>query len=697
MMLIRLNKSHKTKKNRYASYLKVTFIALITSVVVCMPVKASVTVPYRSYVYDSWQQPKETAAGYIPEKLITGGDIGTDDFKEPTDLFISENGIIYVIDAGNDRLVRYDAINGRTEILKATAADGSVFSLSKAAGIFVTEDERILIADPVSQSVVIFDNTLKEIRRLDVPKSDILPEGYFYQPVKVIEDSGGIVYVLSQGSISGAMQFDIDGSFMGFFGSEKVTLTAQLLTNYFWKKILTKEQAGGMARAVPVEFISFDIDSNDFIYTIRRGNDVSTGQVRKLNAMGENIIPDRLFGDTGSQQILNDICTDTEGFITILDQGKCRLYQYDQESNLMYTFASKGEQLGCFTTPVAVDSLGSRIYVLDSSTGSITVFKPADFGDSIRKALLLYYDGNYEQAMLPWLNVLKSDHDYRLANIGLGKANEGLGDNQKAMYYYRKADNRSLYSSAFMKYRSEAIRNNFPLFMLLLIVLVMIPVLSGVLKKKRKRKTEYDVKFTRRNMPVYCAMHPFIGYSEMKYARSGSVPIALIILALFFTSTILARQLTGFIFNYARTDRFDILVHFVSTIGIFIMFVLTNWLVTTIAEGKGKFKEIFVFCSYVLLPYTILTLAGVVFSNILGIEETMFMRIFQFVIYAIALIHLVIALMEVHMYSLKKTILTLLLTGAGILVIVLFSAIVYSIITQIISFTGTLVTELTLR
>ncbi|MHB1452653.1 MAG: NHL repeat-containing protein [Saccharofermentanales bacterium] len=685
------------KTKIYISALLTVIIAAVPVLAADAPVMADAVVPYRSYTYDSWGQPRETATGYVPEKLLTGGDIGAGSLKEPSDLFIAENGMMYILDAGNDRLVRYDPVNGGTGIMKATAVDGTGFSLAKAAGLFVTADERILIADPVSQSVVVFDSTLKEIGRLEVPKTDILPAGYFYQPVKVIEDSGGVVYVLSQGSISGAMQFDTDGSFMGFFGSEKVTLTAQLLTDHFWKSILTKEQAGGMARAVPVEFISFDIDKNDFIYTIRRGNDVSAGQVRKLNALGENILPDKLFGDTGSQQKLNDICVDSDGFITILDQGKCRLYQYDQESNLMYTFASKGEQLGCFTTPVAVASSGSRIYVLDSSSGAITVFRPTDFGDNIRKALLLYYDGKYDQAMLPWLNVQRSDHDYGLANIGLGKAYEGLGDNGKAMYHYKKGDNRTLYSSAFVKYRTEAIRKNFPVFMLLMVLTILAPVLYRIARRRRKRRTEYDVRLTRRKMPVYCALHPFVGYSEMKYARSGSMTIALMILAGFFAATILSRQLTGFIFNYARTDRFDILVHFVSTAGLFLTFVLTNWLVTTIAEGKGKLKEIFIFCSYVLLPFTILTLAGVVFSNILGIEEMMFMRIFQFILYAMTGMYLVIALMEGQMYSLKKTIYTILLTGAGILVIVLIGAIVYSIFTQIVSFAGTLITELTLR
>ncbi|NCU27726.1 hypothetical protein EOM86_13590, partial [Candidatus Nomurabacteria bacterium] len=151
----------KTKK--YISALLTMILISVSVLTACTTsVSAASAVPYRSYVYDSWGQPRETAAGYVPEKLLTGGDIGADDLKEPTDFFITEDGMIYLIDAGNDRLVRYDQINGGTEILKAVAADGSGFSIAKAAGIFVTDDKRILIADPVSQSVVIFDNDLKE-------------------------------------------------------------------------------------------------------------------------------------------------------------------------------------------------------------------------------------------------------------------------------------------------------------------------------------------------------------------------------------------------------------------------------------------------------------------------------------------------------------------------------------------------------
>ena len=166
-----------------------------------------------------------------------------------------------------------------------------------------------------------------------------------------------------------------------------------------------------MARILPVEFISFCIDEKDFIYTIRQGNDVESGQVRKLNAKGTNVLPDEVFGDRIEDPMLNDIVVDDEGFISILDKSSGRVFQYDQESTLLYAFGGKGTQKGCFATAEAIESQGDRLLVLDSERGSITVFEPTAFARNIRKGSLLYSDGKYQEAMEPWKQVLASDYN----------------------------------------------------------------------------------------------------------------------------------------------------------------------------------------------------------------------------------------------------------------------------------------------
>lgn len=210
---------------------------------------------------------------------------------------------------------------------------------------------------------------------------DKVEEGFEYTPAKVLVDSAGIVYVLSANTYSGALQYDQNYEFIGFYGSERVTVTFELLRNRLWKKILSEDAASGLQRNVPTSFINFDIDAENFIYTLKGGTGLDGGQIRKLNPQGTNILLDEqgnvaTYGDLETyfdsqsnltiSTVFSDITVDDQGFITALDSTRNRLFQYDQTSNLLYAFGGTGSQAGTFKTPVAVDSLNGSLLVLDS-------------------------------------------------------------------------------------------------------------------------------------------------------------------------------------------------------------------------------------------------------------------------------------------------------------------------------------------
>ena len=79
---------------------------------------------------------------------------------------------------------------------------------------------------------------------------------------------------------------------------------------------------------------------------MRKGNDVTSGQVKKLNAKGRNILPNKVFGDAGTDSSLTAVTVDDSGFITVMDSGSGRLFQYDGEGNLLYIFGGRGERKG---------------------------------------------------------------------------------------------------------------------------------------------------------------------------------------------------------------------------------------------------------------------------------------------------------------------------------------------------------------
>jgi len=649
--------------------------------------------PYYSYRYDVWNAAVETAQSYLPDSVISGQTLGCESLKTPESLTVTSGGNVYILDSGNNRVLKLDQNLRLLKELKPVDKDETPLVIKEAVDIFINEQENNILICDKTKGVLIFDMNLKLEGVLQSPNSPILPDGFLYAPVKALMDSAGLYYVISENCYLGALQFDTDGKFIGFFGSEKVTLTPETFINYFWKQILSEQQAYNMKRLVPTDFVSFCIDSNDFIYTIRKGNDVSSGQVKKLNARGNNILPDKVFGDPGVDNTLTDIVVDNDGFITILDSGSNRLFQYDGNGNLLYAFGGKGNQAGLTLEPSSVAALGQDLLILDRQTGLITRLKPSTFARNIRKASILSTDGKYLEAMSLWQDVLKRDSSYELANLGMGKAYEGLEEFNLATSFYKKAYNRDFYSQAFSEVRSEYLRQHFLMFMISLAVLILLPIGLVIYRRKRK-KTVYDLQLKKISYPFYCMAHPIIGYSDMKERKVEDRKTATVILFLFFVISILNNQLTGFGFNYNRTDQFNLPFTLISTVGVFVAFVVCNWSITTIMDGKGRLLEIGSYCAYALVPYIIGSLLLILLSNILTTNEAAFMQMGKMVVLGWTGIGIIIALKEVHMYSLKKTIWTTILTASGLVVILIVCAISYNVVTQFVDFVGNIITEI---
>ena len=134
-----------------------------------------------------------------------------------------------------------------------------------------------------------------------------------------------------------------------------------------------------------------------------------------------------------------------------------------------------------------------------------------------------------------------------------------------------------------------------------------------------------------------------------------------------------------------------------STIGIFIAFILCNWAITTIMDGKGRFLEIWTFCAYALMPYILGMTVVVILSNVLTGDEGAFYEMARWLVLIWTGFSMFIAIKEVHQFSVRKTVATLLLTFMGMVIVVIIVAILYSVFGQFVGFLATLGTEITLR
>ena len=176
-----------------------------------------------------------TAPAYTVEKIVASAEDGDVLFENPVDMD-SKDGELFLLDAQSSKIVVFDQNLTVKRVITPYEEDNSPIAFGEALGIFICDDGRILVSSKKPGCVYILDENGLCLSKLTEPKSSLIPEGYYYEPIKAVEDNGGIIYVLSAGSYSGALQFDVNGAFLGFFGSEKVAVTPKVLISTSGKR-----------------------------------------------------------------------------------------------------------------------------------------------------------------------------------------------------------------------------------------------------------------------------------------------------------------------------------------------------------------------------------------------------------------------------------------------------------------------------
>lgn len=183
----------------------------------------------------------------------------------------------------------------------------------------------------------------------------------------------------------------------------------------------------------------------------------------------------------------------------------------------------------------------------------------------------------------------------------------------------------------------------------------------------------------------------------MKCYRLWPLSPTVIILLCWYAVEILAAYGTDFKFNYRNLTEINILYTLGATIGLYALFVVVNWAVTTLMDGKGKLREILCACSYALIPYVLAKACCVGVSHLLTMEEGAFITIIE----AFALLYSVFlfmaAMMTIHDYSLSKAIFSVLLSAAGIVFVLFLLVLFFGLMQQVTLFGQTIYMELQLR
>lgn len=656
------------------------------------------------YVYSYWGEPNPAPAAYLPERTLYGGDLAAGKLSSPQDLHVGGDRKIYIADTGNSRILVLNDQLRTQQVLDGFDNNGKPDSFNQPEGVFAAQNGDIYVADTQNRRIVALTADGQFLKAFGVPQSSLIRPGFQYEPTKVVADKAGQIYVISRGSYEGIMQFDSDGEFEGFLGTNRVKFNpADLL----WKRISTKAQRDQMAQFIPIEFNNLAIESNGFLFTTTSEENASE-PIKRLNVSGVDILRSKgyfppkgdikvsLQSSQPGSSIFVDVTPDEAGIYSGLDSKRGRIFAYDKDGNLLYVFGGLGSEQGMFRTPVSIAMLDDRTLILDKDLSRLTVFRPTSYGSAIRDAVRYLDQGKVDQSTASWQQVLKMNGNFEVAYIGIGKSLLKKGDNKAAMSYFKLGNNREYYSEAFKRYRQQIVYDDFGYIALGVFLFIALIFAASKLAKRRTAGAFYQDVGVIKN-PFYTTVHPFNGFWEMKFEKKGRVRLAVAIVLLLALFSIVKRQFSGFVVNYNNLAQFNSLNEFKFVLLPFLLWVVANWSITTLMEGEGKFKEIVTATGYALMPMVLIALPQTLYSNIITADESSFYYLLDTIGYIWFVWLLFVGTMTVHQYTPGKTIVTMLLTLVVIGIMLFLGLLFFSMVQQMVSFVVSLYREIGFR
>ncbi|MBN2795608.1 MAG: YIP1 family protein [Clostridia bacterium] len=665
------------KKTKKIGLLIIAIILLLSSVTLASPATSF------TWTINSKGKWTKTQDAYLPEQtLISLG------LKEPEDLFVY-NEDLYIADTGNKRIVVYNIKNSTVDRI---IEDNH---LKKPRGIYVTEDY-LYVADSGSEAVLKYKHEGDFVEAITKP-TDIAFGNTPYKPMKVAVDSKGNLYLIGEGVLNGIIQLSNSGKFLGYFASNKVELNfVEKLQNMFF----TEAQMENLQSRVPITMTNTFVDHENIVYSTTIGFN-ATDRLAKHNTAGNNIFNGYQFAPDD----LIDVYVDDNGVIYAASLYGL-VWVYSNDGMFVHAFGGNHQTediAGLFSNlnAIAVDHTG-RIWAADSQNSYIQSFVPTSYATEIYEAIDAFKNGHYSEAETLWLNILKKNQMLRLAHEGLGKIYLYTERYEDAMKHLEIARSKYYFSQAYWEVRNKWLQSHLTVIIVGLILLMAILQIHKFMDKKKKLKKWFKHQFLKLQGIKWLddllflftfLRHPIDAYYDLKIKKRGSLLGAVMIYIGFFFIYIHSYFGRDFLFSVGPIEEIDFNAVILSYFSLSLLFVFTNYLVTSIKDGDGSLKEIFMLVSYASAPLIIGVLSITGLSYILTYNEAFFIDFIQLGTTIWFAVIVVIGLIEVHQYTTKTALQSIVMSVLMMLVIAIVVLIVILMGEQVYDFFEVIVRE----
>ena len=348
----------------------------------------------------------------------------------------------------------------------------------------------------------------------------------------------------------------------------------------------------------------------------------------------------------------------------------------------------------------AIAYQGSNILLLDSTNNTITVYKRTSYGDLIANALQNTEDQNYDAAVSYYTAILQRNNNYDSAYVGIGQSLYRDGEYMQAMQYFKYAYDTVNYSEAYSAYRKEWVEDYIILIPIIIVAIcVLISWFFRHAKKVNKRGHAYKEKRSLGEelwYAIYVIFHPFDGFWDIKHEKRGSVKGATTILAITVAAFLYQSVGRGWLFNPYQNGASYIMAFMAVALPV-ALWVLANWCLTTLFDGEGTFKDVYIATCYALTPLPLFVIPMTIVSNFVSADEVSLVSMFLTLAYVWTGFLIFFGMMTIHDYTLVKNIAISLFTLLGIAIIMFIAMLFTGLIQRVFTFVYNLIVEIQFR
>jgi hypothetical protein len=341
--------------------------------------------------------------------------------------------------------------------------------------------------------------------------------------------------------------------------------------------------------------------------------------------------------------------------------------------------------------------------VLDLASSSFTVYRRTEYGDILINAIRNQNLRNYDSAVNDWHEILKRNNNFDIAYIGIGKALARDGEYEQAMEYFKYShEKEGRYADAYKEVRKEWASKYFVIIPIVLVaVIVGLTLFFGFAGRVNKRASlKVGTKSIGEEIlyAFHIMVHPFDGFWDLKHEKRGSIRSAFIILLIVIATFAYQSLGTGYVFDQSgASDYSGIYSTMISVVVPILLWVISNWCLTTLFDGEGTLSDIFIATCYSLIPLPLFIIPSVMLSNVLVPDEKGIITTLTTIAWLWVAMLLYVGMMTTHGYTFFKNLLTVIFTIVGMAIIMFLAILFFYLMSKLFNLFSSLWTEISFR